>query len=172
MKARLFCSIALALVITAPTLLAQQGPTGPRARQGERLMMMEQLKLSDEQRKETEQLRFDMAKRAVERQAKVKTARLELAELFKADSPDKAAIEKKVNEIAQLQSQGRMSFINHWFAVNKLLNADQQKTWKGMLGRAWMQRDFGRMRGMAPRRGMGERWERFREDCPMMNPPR
>jgi Spy/CpxP family protein refolding chaperone len=53
--------------------------------------------------------------------------------LLKADAPDKSAIEKKINEIADLTVQMHMIKINSWFTINKLLTPEQQKTWKKVL---------------------------------------
>jgi Spy/CpxP family protein refolding chaperone len=150
MKPRWIMSTAVTLILSATMAFGQQGMgnapgsmAGPR---GQRFM--QQLKLTDQQRKDISDLRMEMAKQAIAEQAKIKTARLELAELFKADSPDKSAIETKVEEISGLQTGIRQARIDHWFAVNKLLNPDQQKIWKSMLGRTWMQN---RMNAMGSR---------------------
>jgi Spy/CpxP family protein refolding chaperone len=152
-------SSAVTLMLMTAAAFGQQmmqdapGPMG--GAMGQRLM--QQLKLTDEQRKEVENLRMEMAKQAIAQQAKIKTARLELAGLFKADSPDRSAIEKKANEISDLQTQMRVARIDHWFSVNKVLNADQQKIWKRMLGRAWMGHRMNMMRSSGPRSQMRQR---------------
>lgn len=173
MKTRSVLLVMAMAVILISAALGQEGiPSPPPGRMmGQGFRMMERLNLTDDQRKEVENLRLDMAKQAIAHQAKVKTARLELVQLFKADSPDKAAIEKKVSEIAQFESQGRLLFINHWFSVNKLLTPDQQKTWKQMLGRARMQHRMNRMRESAPGPMMRDRMRRMPMDRPM-GPPR
>jgi len=53
--------------------------------------------------------------------------------LFHAEAPQKAAIEKKINEIAELRTQTAVARLDHWFAVQKILTADQQKAWKATL---------------------------------------
>ena len=94
---------------------------------------MGKLNLTDEQKKDVEKIHFDEAKQAIAQKAKVETARVELQQILKADTPDKSAIEKKINEIASLKVQMHMIKVNSWFAVNKLLNPEQQKTWKKVL---------------------------------------
>ena len=143
------------------------GPGGhaPMAMMG----IMEDLKLTDDQKKEVQKLHLDLAKQQVAQGAKVATARIELQEVLRADNPDKGAIEKKMNEIAQLGVQSHMQRLNQWFAVNKILNADQQKIWKHVLETAganregargmMMNRRSMRMRhpmGPNPRQGMEE----------------
>jgi Spy/CpxP family protein refolding chaperone len=112
---------------------------------------MEKLNLTDEQKKDVEKIHFDSEKQTVAQRAKEETARIELQQLLKADTPDKSAIEKKINEIANLEVQMHMIKINSWFAVNKLLNPDQQKNWKKVLehGPALQRhRMMGQMRNM------------------------
>jgi Spy/CpxP family protein refolding chaperone len=92
-----------------------------------------ELKLTDEQKKDVEKIRLDMEKQQIAQKAKNETARVELRQLFKADNPDRSAIEKKLNEIATLEAQMHMIKIDSWFAVNKLLTPEQQKTWKKAL---------------------------------------
>jgi Spy/CpxP family protein refolding chaperone len=91
------------------------------------------LKLTEEQKKDVGKIRFDTEKQEITQKAKNETARVELRQLFKADNPDKSAIEKKMNEIADLEVQMHMIKINSWFDINKLLTQEQQKTWKKVL---------------------------------------
>jgi len=135
-RKHLFVSLIAISAVCVSVAASQENVPAPPPRMmgGQRLMAA--LNLTDEQRKEIDKLRVDMAKEAISQQAKLKTARLELAELFKAESPDKAMIEKKLSDVAQIESKSKLLFVNHWFSVNKLLNADQQKIWKRMLGRA------------------------------------
>jgi Spy/CpxP family protein refolding chaperone len=94
---------------------------------------MGKLNLTDEQKKDVEKIHFDAEKQTIAQKAKVETARVELQQTLKADVPDKSAIEKKITEVANLRAQMYMIKINSWFAVNKLLNPEQQKTWKNVL---------------------------------------
>lgn len=123
-----------------------------RANAPMRHKMVKQMNLSDAQNKEIGDLDTDFAKQRVQQQAKIKTAAIDLHKLMWADSPDKAAIEKKINEIGELQTQNRMQRVNHWFAVNNLLNPDQQKIWKNVLRRSPRARFAARMHLM--REGM------------------
>jgi Spy/CpxP family protein refolding chaperone len=94
---------------------------------------MGKLNLTDEQKKDVEKIHFDAEKQTIAQKAKVETARVELQQLLKADTPDKSAIEKKISDIADLKVQMHIIKINSWFAINKLLTPDQQKTWKKVL---------------------------------------
>ena len=101
-----------------------------------RKRFMEQLKLTDAQKKDFDNLHVDMQKQLVAQRAKIATARIDLRQLFKSDTPDRSAIEKKMSEIADLGVQSRMIRVNTWFAVNKILTPDQQKIWKKALAAA------------------------------------
>lgn len=110
---------------------------------------MKKLNLTDEQKKQFDKLRFDIQKKQTDAQAKVKTAGIELKELFSADKLDRAAIEKKMKEIADLRLKLRLNHLDHWFAVNNILDEKQQKIWKeklerrGTPGMKGMMKDFG-----------------------------
>jgi Spy/CpxP family protein refolding chaperone len=132
-------SLVASLALLALSLSIAQDKGNPNNRFGaDDRRMLGQLKLTDDQRKDVEKLRFDLRKKSVDQQARLKTSRLELAELFKADNPDQSAIQKKASDISQLQSQQRAMLIDHWFAVNKLLTPDQQKVWKRLSARLLM----------------------------------
>jgi Spy/CpxP family protein refolding chaperone len=119
--------VAVALVMVSASLYSQ-----PVEGKGSR-KFIEQLKLTEEQKKDVDKIRLDMEKQEIAQKAKNETARVELRQLFKADNPDKSAIEKKMNEIADLEVQMHMIKINSWFDINKLLTPEQQKTWKKAL---------------------------------------
>ncbi len=95
--------------------------------------LIERLKLSDQQKKQFEQMRIEMEKQMVDVRSKVQKAARDLRQLQSAENLDKAAMEKKIGEIAQLRGQMASMRLNHWFEVNKLLNADQQKVWREVL---------------------------------------
>jgi len=95
--------------------------------------IIEQLKLTEVQKKDFDKIHLEMEKQEIAQKAKNETARVELRQLLKADNPDKSAIEKKLNEIAGLEAQMHMIRIDYWFAINKLLTPEQQKTWKKAL---------------------------------------
>ena len=133
MKSKFILLISCLLVLPASQLFAQErddddeGPMMPRMR------LMEELKLTDDQKKEIEKLHFDLQKQMIVQRSKIATSRLELQQMLRADNPDKAALEKKIIEVSQLATQTHTMRLNQWFAVNKLLNADQQKVWKKAL---------------------------------------
>jgi Spy/CpxP family protein refolding chaperone len=125
---RLKVLIAAVFVIFSAQMYSQPGDAKALHR------IMGKLNLTEVQKKDVENVGFDMAKQLVAQKANLATAKIELRQLFKADNPDKSAIEKKINEMSDIGVQLRMIKINSWFAINKLLTPDQQKIWKKALG--------------------------------------
>jgi len=124
-KLGVFAAVALVMVSAC---LYSQPAEGKVPRK-----FIEQLKLTEAQKKDFDKIHVDMEKQEIAQKAENETARVELRQLFKADTPDKSAIEKKLAEIADLEVQMHMIKINSWFDVNKLLTPEQQKTWKKAL---------------------------------------
>ena len=156
MKTRVILLISFLLIFPVSQLFSQglgrmgDGPMTPR------MQLMEELKLTDGQKKEVEKLHFDMQKQMIAQRSKIATSRLELQHMLRADNPDKAVLEKKINEVSQLATQVHMMRLSQWFAVNKLLNADQQKVWKKALNmRAGMAERMRMNRGMRGTMGRG-----------------
>ena len=164
-------SILTTIIILSISLAGAQGRMAPQNRGGNmRDRLIGALNLTDEQKKSFETLRFDMQKKAVEQQAQMKTARLELAELFKADQPSQSAIQKKIGDIAQLQSQHRILRVDNWFAVNKLLTPEQQKISKKASMRFLARQKARFIRGRAAQSRMRNQGSRrgFRQDSGAM----
>ena len=137
----------------------------------ERAPFITKLKLTEDQEKQVKKLRLELEKKQTNAQAKVRTANIELKELFAADNLDKTAIEKKIKEIAELKTKLHLNRLDHWFAFNKILKPEQQKIWRDRLENEQL---FGKMdgqRSMAPtmkkflHRRMGARFG----DCPCCN---
>lgn len=115
---------ALLLLVTAA--IAQPGPNKK---------VMKDLNLTDAQKEQFEKLSFDTQKKQIELGAKLATLKLEMKRLMDAESIDKSAIEKKMNEIADQQVALRMNRLSGWMEKNKVLTADQQKIWRNALRR-------------------------------------
>lgn len=115
--------------------------------------LLGQLQLNDQQKKQIEQMRIDMERQLVGVRAKAEMARLDMRQLLNAENPDKAAIEKKMNELAQIRVQAGTVRLNQWFEVNKILTAEQQKVWREVLKHPLRERIKGAIgRGMMERR--------------------
>ena len=90
----------------------------------------EELDLSTDQQSQFDKLQSEMQKKDVDLHSKVQTLRIDIKDLFKEDIPDKGKIESKMNEITKLQGEMKISHLDFWFGVNKILKPEQQKIWK------------------------------------------
>ncbi len=160
MKRLWIAVISAALMATA---VAQPQPQTDRmGMMGRGMQFMKKLNLTEEQQKQVSDIHLNVQKQLVADRAKEQTARIELRQLLKADNPDRSAIEKKMNEIADVTVQMKMRHLDAWYAINKLLTPDQQKQWKKMLemiptmGQRGMRQGMGMQHGgkMGPHEGM------------------
>jgi Spy/CpxP family protein refolding chaperone len=99
----------------------------------ERALFIAKLKLTEDQEKQFKKMHLELEKKQTDAQAKVRTANIELKELFTADNLDKTAIDKKIKEIAELKTKLHLNRLDHWFAINKILKPEQQKIWRERL---------------------------------------
>ena len=144
--------VVLGMLAFASMAIAQPDP-GPR-NMPRHQEMMGKLNLTDQQKSDMQKLRLEMEKKQVQIQSKIQLQRIDLRELFAADKPDRAAIEKGIKAVSELQLQEKMNMVDHLFAVNALLTPEQQKIWKQTIGQR-LGMMSGEMRGMRGRmRGM------------------
>ena len=92
------------------------------------------LNLTAAQEKDLQKLRIDLEKKQTQIQSKIRMERLDLKGLFLADNPDRAAIEKGMRTVSDLQFQLKVNRLDHWYAVKSILTPEQQKIWKEKIG--------------------------------------
>lgn len=97
---------------------------------GRPAMLKQKLNLTDDQETKMQKLRIELMKKQTQLRSRVQTLRLDSKEFFLADKVDRKALESNIKAISDAQEQMKLNFIDHWFAVNSILNADQQKIWK------------------------------------------
>ena len=138
-------------------------PDAPQARKdyAPRKGICEKLDLSDVQKKQLGDMRMSMRRNAVQLRGKIALARIDLQDLLSADEPDRKSIEKKLTEIAELQTQQKLLRIDHMVDVKKMLTPEQRKKWKD--SPHGMRIDGQRMRGH--RRGLMMDHRRFMDGC-------
>ena len=129
------------VILLACTVLSLSAAAAqPASRPGERperpgmgmmhARMMQDLKLSDQQKEQMQKLHADFQKKQIATRAKIQTLRVDLRSTAMADNPDRGAIEKIVSNISDLQKQQKMDRIDHLFAVRSILTPDQIKIFK------------------------------------------
>jgi Spy/CpxP family protein refolding chaperone len=141
-------------LFVASVALSQERPRRPEgAMVGPRLL--ERLNLNNDQKSQIEKLRAEFQKQQIAQRAKVQTARVELRQVLRAENPDKSAIEKKINEVAQLNAQLQTARVNHLLNVRKVLTPEQQKmireAVRERVKKGFFQRRLQMMREFGPR---------------------
>ena len=82
--------------------------------------------LSDEQRKTVDKLRLAYKRDKYLLKAKLKQAKVELALLITKDSPEKSAINSKIDQIVKLKKEKLHLKANHKINVRRVLTEDQR----------------------------------------------
>ncbi|MEK6650076.1 MAG: periplasmic heavy metal sensor [Bacteroidota bacterium] len=144
-------SLLVALSLLGTLSLAIQDPPADRGPG----RMLDRLVLTDQQKPEFERLQADHMKKMIDQIAKVATTGVDLRTLLREEAPQKAAIEKKMKEIADLRTQVQLARLEHWFAVQKILTPEQQKVWKSALEQPGSRHHMGRPAGMRQRTPRG-----------------
>ena len=121
------------LMLAMTAAFAQQGPRTADRHAGGRQAWLSKLNLTDQQKDQLAALRTQFEKDQIRAHANIATARLDLKALVQSGQLDRAAIEKAVNAISDLQRQEKVSMVDHLFKVNALLTPEQQKTFRQML---------------------------------------
>ena len=105
--------------------------------------VQKELGITDEQHNRLEDIAFNARKAAIQARSNLEVHHLELGRLMRADNPDRSAIDKKLQEVAQAEAALRRSMINGFLdALNVLTKEQRDKVREGMqkLMRERMQR--------------------------------
>lgn len=130
------------------------------------------LGMTDEQKAKIRALRQEFRKERVRARAELRIQRMELADLMRAENPDRAAIARKLKENSEARNAQMLTRFDHRQEIRSLLTPEQQAKMKEMRkerrGRHRMGRQGRRgRRGRDGGRGFrGRRGFRGGEDCP------
>ena len=142
------------------------GRMGPMGGMHGLLSRAEKLDLEKEQTEKIRDLATDWAVKRVDRTAALKKARLQLAEVLRADEVDMAEVEKRLDAVLQAQKDLKLGHFRHMTEVRKVLTDEQrEKLGEGVMGCPMMGAHHGRkMRGRRGSSMMDERPEGRKED--------
>ncbi|MGA7159507.1 MAG: Spy/CpxP family protein refolding chaperone [Bacteroidota bacterium] len=124
--------VALTGIIKAQEPSHEQPMKRPMEHMG-KTNFLAKLKLTDEQKKQMKDLKYETDKKAIELRSKLALSKLELGRLLSSDAPDKDAIEKQINEVAANETALHVNKLDGWFEANKILTPEQQKEWREVL---------------------------------------
>lgn len=89
--------------------------------------MMDDLKLTDQQKSDIEKLKIDQQKEMVMIKAELQRENLELLKLYKDDNPAKEKIKAQLDKINKIELKVDQLHVDHQFAVMDKLTPDQKK---------------------------------------------
>jgi Spy/CpxP family protein refolding chaperone len=139
-------TLLLAILITGCLgySYAQDHPEAPPAEKRTAHMkrpdIFAKLKLTDEQKTQLKDLKYETMKKEIDLRSKLALSKLELGRLVSAEEPDNEAIQKKIAEVAANKTALAVNKLNGWFEANKKLAPDQQKIWREELRTTVMER--------------------------------
>lgn len=139
-------NVAVRRIVRPPGAFGPQGrPPLPQLLRSPQFQ--KELGLTEEQQQKLKDIGFNTAKAGIQQSAELRVRRLELARLMEAENPDRAAIDKKLQEISQAQAAMSRSRINALLDGRAVLTAEQRAKVKELLqkragqgfGVRWMQ---------------------------------
>jgi len=92
----------------------------------------ERLGITPEQAAKIHEQLFDLRKEMIRAKADLEIKHLELREMLLADAPDRAAIDKKLEEISAARLAQQKSAVDHFLAVRDTLTAEQRQKLRDM----------------------------------------
>ncbi len=121
--------------------------------------VLDALNLTADQRQRLHAMDVEREKADIQNRAALETRQLELRELLHADNPDKAAIDRKIEEIAQARAARMKEHVAVRLDFEKLLTPEQKAKLKQM-------HEGGAMMGPGPGMGPGMGRRRMRVGPP------
>jgi len=112
--------------------MGRGGPM-PLARIVNNSEMREKLGITSEQAAKIRQQDLDFQKAGVMNRAKLEVAHMELNQLMSADTPDRAAIDKKLSEISAAQLVAEQTRVHHQLDIKTALTPEQQAKLKELM---------------------------------------
>ncbi|MGH8003149.1 MAG: Spy/CpxP family protein refolding chaperone [Limisphaerales bacterium] len=154
MKRFLVLTAVSALVLSlALTALAQRKKAKPEESKNKA-----ELKLSDEQKQKLAAIHRQSAKERIRLNAERQIAHIELQELLQADQPNQTAIDRKIDQLADLNRQLTQNRLQSSVASRSVMTKGQWAALKGKMGKRMLKHRQHRVkmfRFQGPRRGFG-----------------
>lgn len=88
--------------------------------------VLKELAITAEQRQKLEDIRFNTEKESIQRRAAMQVRRMELQRLVDADNPDRAAVDRTIQEVAQEEAAIMRATINARLNAKAVLSAEQR----------------------------------------------
>jgi Spy/CpxP family protein refolding chaperone len=139
-----------ALLAAGAATSAQAGPYGPKgagAKAGKGKGPMAELNLTPEQKQQIDQIHDAAVKQAEPLRKELGDKMKELQALWTVDKPDKAAIERKHDELNPIHTKLRNLHIDSKLQIHGVLTPEQRTSWSSYHGMPGMPHGMGMMHG-------------------------
>lgn len=133
-----------------PPMERMLGPEGAHGRWWNNPNVIERLKLTDQQRKDMDQILLEHRESLIDMRASVEKAELAMDPLIRADQPNEQAILAQIDKIAQARAELEKANARFLLAIRSKLSPDQYKELQ-----AWRNENHGPM-GMHRWRDRGQ----------------
>lgn len=133
-----------------PPMERAMGPMGQHGRWWNNPKVVEQLKLTDQQRKDMDAILQQHRENLIDLHANVEKAEVAMDPLIQADQPNESAILAQIDKVAQARAELEKGNARFLLALRAKLTPDQWKTLQAMRMERHDRRDWG-----AGRRGRG-----------------
>lgn len=127
MRRGLIALMMLTLWLSSCTVPAMAQSTGESRRSTE---LSDLLNLSSSQRSQLETVHKRYADKKKQLRDQIATRRQDVAQQLVSDTPDRATIERTLNDIVVLEGQRQKLMIDEFFDVLQILKPDQQKIFR------------------------------------------
>jgi len=155
-----------------PPFEKAMGPKGEHGRWWNNPRMVEQLKLTDEQRKAMDQTLFEHRERLIDLRASVEKAELEMQPLMKDDQPNEGKILAQIDKIAAARAELEKANARFLLAIRGKLTPEQWKQVQAFRANRDQERgawgEGGQGRGEM---GPGRQLHQFHRQLPPPSPP-
>ncbi len=132
--------------------------------------IQKELAITAEQRQKLSDIHFNAEKESIQHRATLQILRLELSKLTDADNPDRAAIDKKIQEVAQEEGALMRSSINARLNTRAVLTGEQRTELEQFM-QTRMRAERPRAEGGMPQERPPARAGQARERAPMPAAP-
>jgi Spy/CpxP family protein refolding chaperone len=138
---RSLAALSVGLLVSAVPVAVSAAPVpgGGRLAQGaiEHLLedpeVREQAQVTDEQAEQIRQQVYETRRAMIENHAQAELARLELEQLWDAETPDAEAIHAAIDRAAQIETQQKHAMADARLAIQNILTPEQRETIRGLV---------------------------------------
>jgi Spy/CpxP family protein refolding chaperone len=134
---KIFIAFIFLAILPLTYISAQKGKEGEKRERN----FIQQLNLSEEQKTEFKNLKFNFEEKMIDLQTELKKNRLEFRKMLNNDNLNDDDVYKLAEKGSKIRNEMMNSKISFWLDVNKILTKEQRDIWKRNFEKTVMQND-------------------------------